>query len=609
MRKTVLLLALFISILSVKAEEIQFEASTISEVVELDTPFQLVYKINSSARDFQAPEFSSFDIIAGPFQSTSSYSSYVNGKRSHSTTLTFTFTLMPTKKGRFKIPSASIMVDDKKVFSNALTIKVIENSNSNSSNKKKGRLNNRSKSQKLGKKNVFVRTILSKRNIYEQEPVLITYKLYTLVDVSQFTDIQIPDFNGFLKQEVPQSKNKQLSYERFNGKNYGTVVLYQSLLFPQQTGKLEIPRANFKAMLRLRNQRQVRSIFDDFFETYTNVEKTLTAPKVTLSVKELPQKGKPTNFLGGVGHFKIKSKLSTNSLKTNEAVTLTIEISGTGNLKLINTPEIKLPSHFEVYDPKIKNNLKTTVRGISGTKTIEYTFIPRHRGSYKISPIDFTYFDLGSRRYKTISTPAYSLEVEKGDNEEVNSIVGSDFTTKEQVKNITTDIYYIHTNKHQLSSSPRIIFGTKVFWLLFITPLLLVLLVLGFVKKRIKENSNIVLVKNKRAKKEAIKRLKQAKLLLQKGKKEQFYTEITTAIRLYLSDKLTIPTSELNRDTIRQKMVEKNIENKLVDRVFKVLDKSEYATYAPTSAKEDMDNIYDETVNIISELEQMIKRK
>ncbi len=610
MRRTSLLFVLFISILSLQAKEVRFEASATSQKVELDKPFQLIYTINTSAEDFQAPDFPYFDILAGPFKSISSYSSNVNGRKSHTTTLTFTFTLIPTKKGKFKIPSASIMADGKRVLSNVLTIEVVENvSGNNGSNKNKRALNNGGSTQKVGKKNVFIRTILSKQNVYEQEPILITYKLYTLVDVAQFTDVQLPDFNGFLKEEILQSKKKQLSYETFNGRNYGTVVLYQSLLFPQQTGKLEISQANFKALLRLQNQRQVRSIFDDFFETYTNVEKTLTAPRVTLSVKELPESGKPTDFSGGVGKFNIKSKLSTKKLKANEAATLTVKISGRGNLKLINNPEINFPDNFEVYDPKSKNDFKTTVYGISGTKTIEYTFIPRHRGNYKIPPVDFTYFDSGSKTYKTIKTPTYNLEVTKGDNEESNTIVGGDFTTKEEVKNIATDIYYIHTNKHKLSGSPQLIFGTKLFWLLFILPLLLSIVAFIVVKKRVKENSNIILVKNKRAKKEAIKRLKQANLFLQKGEKENFYTEIMTAIRLYLSDKLTIPTSEMNRDTIRHKMVDRDIDNDVVDKVFDILDKCEYATYAPSNAQEDMDNIYDEAANIISELEQTIKRK
>ncbi len=613
MKKTILLFLLLISVYHLKADEdIRFQATTTSNVVQLNTPFQLVYTINTSAHSFEPPVFNNFDILAGPFQSTSSYTQYVNGKRSHSTTLTYTFTLMPNKKGTFKIPSASIYVDKNKIRSNTLTIKVVKGSKPSSKSSSAGRQqsnNSTARTTNIGKNNVFIRTIVSKKNVYEQEPILVTYKLYTLVDVAQFTDIQLPDYNGFLREELPLSKHKQLSYQTFNGRNYGTVILFQSVLFPQQTGTLEIPKAKFKAMLRLQNKRHIRSIFDDFFDTYTNVEKTLIAPKVKINVKKLPQNSKPANFSGGVGQFNIKSHLSKKEIETNEAVTLTIKISGRGNLKLINTPQVKFPSHFEVYDPKIKNNFKAKGNGLTGTKTIEYIFIPRHKGSYKIPSVAFTYFDLNKKTYKTINTPVYTLHVAKAENDKGNTLVAEDFTLKEKVKKIATDINYIHTNKHQFLKESQFILGTKQFWLLFFIPLFLAIVVFFIIKKKINENSNIPLVKNKRAKKEAKKRLKQAKIWLQKGRKEKFYAEIMTAMRLYLSDKLTIPTSELNRDNIRDKMLQKKIDDRTISKLFEILDKCEYATYAPLGAKENMSNIYHKSANIISQLEQTIKRK
>lgn len=592
---------------------VEFTASAPSTVY-MDTPFQLVYSVNSSAKDLRAPDFQFFEILAGPFESRSSSWQSVNGKTTSSVTLTYTFTLMPGKTGTFKIPPASIMVDRKKVYSNGLTIKVesaengpvqqgagqIQRGNQQQSQSSSGG------SQKVTGESIFVRTLVSKANIYEQEAILVTYKLYTLLDVAQFTDIRLPDYNGFLKQEIEQPANRQLSAETYNGRSYGTVVLYQTLLFPQRTGDIQIASASFTALLRLKNEAQLRSIFDDFFDSYSNVEKTLTASGARIKVNPLPIEGKPASFSGAVGNFDLQSSITTESLKTNEPATIKVVISGTGNMKLLKNPEIKFPDAFEVYDPKAENEFKTGSGGVSGTKTIKYLFIPRRTGRYEIPSAELSYFDLKDRSYKTLRTPAYVLNVSKGEGGE--TIVGN-FTNKEDVTEIAKDIRYIHTGNVNLKTETRPLFGTLPFWIMFLIPLIIAAILFVFLRKYQKENANIRLVKTKRANKVAQKRLKQAQKYLNEGKKEQFYEEVMKAVWSYLSDKLSIPVAELNKENISSKLEARDVDSDTIIQFTDILNACEFASYAPTSGIQEMGNVYEDAADAIGKIEQHFRKK
>ena len=373
------------------ANDVKFTASAPSTVIA-DKPFQLVYTVNASAKDLSVGDLSNFEVLAGPFRSQSSSYQIINGKSSSSVSLSFTYTLQAGKTGTFTIPPASIVVEGQKYTSNGLSVKVLppdDNSNAQTRNQ----ANEQSKSassQTVSNDKIFVRTSVSKTNVYEQEPILVTYKLYMLVDVVGMNNMKLPDFNGFMKQEFDQNQNKQLSYENFNGKNYGTIVLYQVLLYPQRSGEIMIDKAQFDAVVRIQNQTRVRSIFDDFFESYSNANKTLIAPGSKILVKPLPG-SKPASFSGTVGNLTMNSSISSENVKANEAITLKIVISGSGNMKMIKNPEIKFPDGFETYDPKVVNNFKTSTSGVSGTKIIEYMFIPRHSGEYEIPEAEFSY--------------------------------------------------------------------------------------------------------------------------------------------------------------------------------------------------------------------------
>ena len=458
-RTLIIFAAIVLSYAGLNAQNVKFTASAPSTVY-LETPFQMVFSVNASAKDLHTPDFQQFfEVLAGPFESRSSSYEMVNGKTSSSVDLSYTYTLMPNKTGTYKIPPASITVDGKKVVSNGLTIKVLpadKASQSQNQNKGNSRQNNTaSAATHISNDNIFIRTSVSKTNVYEQEAIMVTYKLYTLLDVLQFTDMKFPDFNGFLKQEIEQPQNKQLSFENYNGRNYGTVVLYQVLLFPQRTGEIEIGRANFTATIRIQNKAQLRSIFDDFFDSYTNVSKNLTAPGSKITVSTLPA-GKPASFTGSVGKFNLTSSISSANVKANDAVTIKVVISGTGNMKLMKNPEIKFPDIFEVYDPKTENKFSTNSAGVSGTKTIEYMFIPRHSGTYEIPSAELSYFDLQDKTYKIMRTPVYKLNVAKGEGAEP-AVVGN-YTNKEDVKQLAKDIRYIYTDKIKLIVSPVRIF-------------------------------------------------------------------------------------------------------------------------------------------------------
>ena len=585
-------------------ENVEFTASA-PDVAYVETPFQLIYSVNAAAKDLQAPDFQFFEILAGPFESRSSYTQIINGKKSSATNLSYTLTLMPSKTGTFKIPGASIVVDGEKIYSNDLTIKV-ENAENNAQKQNEGGTVTGGGTQRVTSESIFVRTIVSKTNIYEQEAISVTYKLYTLLDVAQFTGAKLPDFNGFLKQDIEQSQNKQLSAETYKGRSYGTVVLYQAVLFPQHTGEIEIGKASFTALLRLQNKAQVRSIFDDFFDSYTNVEKTLTAPAVTVKVSELPLAGKPATFSGAVGNFNLTSTLSSGNLKTNQAATIKVVISGNGNMKLLKNPEIKFPDGFEVYDPKVDNKFSSGSGGVSGTKTIEYMFIPRRSGKFDIPSAELSYFDLNNKTYRTLRTPAYKINVTKGEGGEA---VVENFTGKEDVTPLAKDIRYLYTGSVKLKPESRPWFGTLPFWMLFLIPLIIAAILFIYFRKHVKENADLAFVKTKKANKVAQKRLRLALKFLEEGKKKQFYEEVMKAVWTYLSDKLVIPVAELNKDNIRLKMNEKGMEKEVTDNFTNILNTCEYASYAPDSGRQEMGNLYGETVDAISRMEEHFKKK
>ena len=615
--KKILTILLSLIALSVFADEVIFKASAPSQVI-VGRPFQLTYSVNQRSRDLRAPEFTDFDVLAGPYTSTSSSTSFVNGHRTSSFSQTYTYTLMASKAGTYTIQPATIKVDGENVQSNGVRIQVLPEDEQPQQSSQQGGQNAQSsqnsqstqsaQSSNANSDNLFVRTIASKTRVHEQEALMVTYKLYFAnVDVAQLTNnTKLPEFTGFLKQELEQGE-VQTQLEHYNGRNYQTAVLYRTILYPQHSGDITIDPAKFEAVLRVQTQRQVRSIFDDFFASYTNVTKMLTAPGVTIHVAALPG-GKPAGFSGGVGKFSMTPSISQTEVQTNDAVTIKIDITGAGNMKLLKTPAIDWPEGFEPYDPKVTNNFNTTTAGVSGTKSIEYLAIPRNAGEYTVPPVTFSYFDIEDKAYRTLSTPEYTIYVKRGagdksDAGSQNAVVN--YTQKEDIKQLGTDIRYIDTRayNHKSKADMPFEYGSWEFWLCYLLPLLIACVVLVVLRKQIKENADITRVKYKHANKVAQKRLKAAAAALKANDKDAFYAAIEQAAWTYLSDRLSIPTAELNKDNIAQLLSSKGVSDALINDVKNVLSTAEFARYAP-STDHAMDDLYRATTQLINNLEE-----
>lgn len=595
---------------TVRADDVVFRATAPSQVI-VGKPFQLTYSVNQRSKDLRAPDMSDFDVLAGPYTSTSSSTSFVNGKRTSSFSQTYTYTLLAQREGTFTIAPASIRVSGSEYTSNGVRITVLPEDEQPQQTQQPSRQTGAQQTQQgsssgsVSSENLFIRTIVSKTHVHEQEAILLSYKLYFAgVDVAQFTNnTKIPEFTGFLKQDLEQG-DIQTELEHYNGRNYQTATLYRTLLYPQHSGDIKIDPASFEAVLRVQTRAQVRSIFDDFFGTYTNVTRAITAPGVTVHVDALPS-GKPAGFSGGVGHFTLTPSISQTELQTNDAVTIRLDITGTGNMKLLKTPAVDWPEGFEPYDPKVTNNFKTTPSGVSGTKSIEYLAIPRASGDYTIPAVTFSYFDTQDDTYKTLSTPEYTIHVKKGANEQSNNAVVNNYVNKEDIKQLGSDIRYINTAVPTLQPKRAawVEYGSLTFWLLYLVPLCVALLLFVIFRKQIKENADITRMRYKHANKVAQKRLKKAGKLLKENQKEAFYEEIERAAWTYLSDRLSIPTADLNKDNISSILRGKGVGEDLIKEVNNVLSTAEFARYAPSSDHE-MNDLYKATNRLIDQLEE-----
>ena len=612
MRKVILLFILVTTVLGAWADgNVTFTASAPDVVVNGDQ-FRLTYTVNTQKiRDFRAPNIKGFDVLMGPSRSQQSSTQIINGNVTSTSSITFTYILMADKEGTYTIPGATIVADGQNKTSNSVQIKVLppdkaSGAGDGNSNQGGGSASSRSQAAggKITNKDLFITATASKTTVYEQEAILLTYKVYTLVDLRQLIG-KMPDMKNFHTQEVELPKQKTFSLEHYNGRNYNTTVWSQYVLFPQQSGKMEIPAITFEGSVAQRVSSD--DPFDAFFNggsNYVEVKKNIVTPKLTINVKALPD-GKPANFSGGVGEFTLSSSISTKELKTNDAVTIKLIISGTGNLKLVNTPEVAFPKDFEVYDPKIDNKFTLTREGLSGNKVIEYLAIPRHAGNFTIPPVEFSYFDLKTNSYKTIKTEAYDLKVEKGAGNADQVI--ADFTNKEDLKVLGQDIRYIKMGETSLTRKGDFFFGSMVYYLWYIIPLALFIVFVIVYRKKAIENANVAKVRTKKANKVAAKRMKNAGKLLAENKKEAFYDEVLKALWGYISDKLNIPVSQLSKDNIEDELTKYGVASELIKDFIGTLNECEFARYAPGNQNEAMDKVYSSAVEVISQMENSIK--
>ena len=587
-----------ISLQTFADEKVSFTTSA-PEAVAVGDQFRLSYTVTTQkVRDFRAPSIKGFEVLMGPSRSTQV--TQVNNDVSAS--ITFTYILMAKEEGEFTIPGAVIVADGNEMISNSVKVKVLP---ADQQQANQGSSNGQRANGGIANNDLFITATANKVNVYEQEALLLTYKIYTAVNLRGFDNVKLPDFKGFHSQEVELPNDRRWGLEHYKGRNYQTTVYRQFVLFPQQSGNLTIEQARFDASIAV--EKQVSDPFEAFFNGggMIEVKKTLMTPKLTIKVSELPA-GKPENFSGGVGEFTISSSINTTELKANEAVTIKLVVSGTGNLKLVSAPEVKFPEDFEIYDPKVENNFRLTTAGQSGNQVIEYLAIPRNAGTYKIPAVTFSYFDIKSQSYKTLTTEEYTLNVSKGTGSSSQTV--SNYTNKEELKVLNQDIRFIKQNAVSLKPHGEFFFGTTAYWLYYLIPMLLFVAVFVIYRKQISENSNIAKVRTKKANKIAVKRMKEAVNLLKANKKDAFYDEVLKALWGYVSDKLNIPVSQLSKDNVEEALIAKNVDNELIKTFIKALNDCEFARFAPGDPAQAMDNLYQDAINVISKMENSIKK-
>ena len=573
--------------------------------VSVGEQFRLSYTVNTqNVSDFRAGNIpSELEVLIGPNRSMQSSYQMINGHTSQSSSITYTYIVAATKGGSYTIPAAHVVVDGKKIASNALTIKVIGSTGSNSRpyNDDEGE-EVREMGSRISGSDLFIKVSANKKRVFEQEPILLTYKVYTLVQLSQLRG-DMPDLKSFYTQEVDLPQQKSFSLETVNGRPYRTCTWSQYVMFPQTTGKLHIPAITFEGVV-IQQNRNVDP-FEAFFNGgsgYVEVKKKIEAPGIEIQVDPLPQR--PATFSGGVGKFNISAQLDKTETKANDPITLRIIVSGTGNLKLIKQPIINLPKDFDKYEPKVTEQTKLTTAGIEGSKIYDVLIVPRHQGKYEIPPIEFTYFDTSTKRYETVKTEAFQLDVAKGSG--ASSV--SDFSGQEDLQELNKDIRYIKTGDANQHLTGDFFFGSITYWISIAILVLVFITLFVIFRQRAIDNANVAAMRGKKANKVATKRLKQAARLMTENKPGEFYDEVLRALWGYVGDKLNIPVAQLSHDNISYKLAERGVHQSIIDKFIGALDECEFERYAPGDPKGNMSKVYDKAILAIEKIEEVMKK-
>ena len=575
--------------------------------VAVGEQFRLTYTVNTDdVSGFRAGNIpDAFEVLMGPSTSTQSSFQMVNGHTSSSTSVTYTYILSATKNGSFTIPAAHATVNGKSLHSNELRIKVsgtAQQGSNGGGQRPQGAGQARAAGSHISGSDLFIKVSANKSHVHEQEPILLTYKVYTLVDLTSLSG-KMPDLKSFYTREVPLPQQKSFKLETLNGRPYRTVTWQQYVMFPQTTGKLEIPSITYEGMVVLQNRNV--DPFEAFFNGgsgYMEVKKEIKAPGLTITVDPLP--ARPTNFSGGVGTFSLTATINKKEVKANDPVTFRVTVSGTGNLKLIKQPVVNLPKDFDQYDAKVTDNTKLTTNGVEGSMVYDILVVPRHQGKYEIPPVEFTYYDTQSNSYKTLRSQPFTLDVAKGDG--TSSVAAY---TSEEVKQLNKDIRYIKTAPSRLREVDDYFFGSVFYWISLAVLLAVFISLFIIFRHRAIENANIGKMRGKRANKVAVRRLRQADKLLKAGKQSEFYDEVLRALWGYVGDKLDMPVTQLSRENISQRLSERGVDTDTVNQFIGALDECEYARYAPGDPSGNMNKVYDAAIQAIMKIEDFLKGK
>ena len=616
MKRRILTLMLLLSALTGAAQTLKVEGPG---VVAADETFRIVFTADGRMSDFEWPGTDDFDVVWGPQKGSMSSTSIVNGKRTSTHQETVTYLLQPRKTGTFTLPGATASVDKNSVSSSTLKIEVVAaggqtqtQPQGNSGGSQSGQQtqperrenNDPAVTGTVSNQDIFLRLTLNKTNVVKGEPITATLKLYTRTDIAGFEDIKFPTFNGFWSKETVTVNNLEFKRENVNGTIYNAALVRQYALIPQQSGTLTIDPAEMVCQLRVRTSSgSPLSIFDDFFDQYQTIRKRISTPSIQVKVRDLPA-GAPASFAGGVGDFKVSAKMSKEGIKSNEAASLIVTISGNGNLSMLEAPKVDFPPDFEVYD--LKSTDKTSASGTSGSKTFEFPFIPRSHGDFVIPSIEYTFYDNAHGKYVTTSTGDIPVSVEKGE-EIAGGGVAVAGSNRQSVRSLSEDIRYIALGDGHLRKKDRFFAGSPLFYALMLAIFLAVFIVDRLLRFSRARRADVAGSKNRRANRMARARLKSAESYLKQGLGGAYYEELHKALTGYVSDKLMIPAADLSKDSISEKLRERGVRDESIAALTGLIDQCEFARYAPESEQRQMENEYNEALNVISDIESQLK--
>jgi len=575
------------------AQDVSFTAATSHTSVKTGDRFKIQFAANGKINNFKAPKLKNFRILSGPNQSTGVQ--IING--SYSSTSSYTYILMAINEGEFTIGPAVASANGKAIKTNSLKIKVGKGVNVQQGGNQSG---SQTKSGGTASDELFIKSSVSKRKVYQGEQIIATYKLYTRVGLAGNELVKNADLNGFWSQEIDFGESAW-SKEIIGGYRYSVAKIREIVLFPQRSGTLEIDPLEMKFIVQKRVQGGGQNVFDQFFGRVENVEYSLKSKPIKITVLPHPTNA-PIDFTNAVGRLDMKVDVSVNEIKENEAINIKIKISGKGNLPLIDIPEISFPSDFETYDPKINDNIKTNTNGVSGSKEFDYLVIPRHAGKFKLDPVVFSYFDPSTKKYKTITSGPIEINVLKVDGSTAENIVYS--ANKEDIKVLGNDIRYIHTNNIVYTNSKEAFYGSwKFYFLFFLAPILFTLAYIFRNKIRV-ANNDVAGKKKKKASKVAGKFLKSAKQSLDEKNTNAFYENISKALFGYLSDKLHISIAELNQHNIKEKLAQIKVNEQTSIALMDTIELCDMARFAPISISEQ--EVYKKAEAIINQIDEEV---
>lgn len=583
-------------------------------VVAADEQFNVTFIIEGENEpgEFEWSPGNDFRLVWGPQQGRSTNITIVGGKRTRSSQFTYTYVLMPRTLGTFQLPQARVKVKGKELVAPQISIEVV--SDGSSSNAQAGNSGNSGQAPRsageISNEDLFLKFTLDRTDVVIGEPITATLKLYQRVNIVGFEDARFPSFNGFWSQEIETPVNIEFKRESYNDKIYNTAVIRKYMLIPQQAGTINIDPAELVCLVNIRvASGGGASIFDGFFDDYRTIRKRVVSSSYKVHVSPLPS-GAPASFGGGVGRFSISAKLSTDSLKTHEAASLIVTVSGKGNVSLLEAPKVTFPPDVEVYDTKISEKIDKSSGGTSGSKIYEFPFIPRSHGDFVIPSVKYAYYDIAARKYVTLETGPLDFKVARGN--ETDSSFSSPVVpgvNRKGVKSLNEDIRFIQTRMPKLVSEGRFFVCSSLFWLLAAMILVTAVVLWAALRKLAARKADIAGTRTRKATKMALKRLKLAGDFLKKDLYTAFYEELHKAVLGYVSDKLNVSVAELSKERIYDSLLAGGVDKSLADAFVGILDACEFARYSPDAGHEAMANHYDEAIRVISSIDSSMKKR